>query len=557
MMPATSFKNRKTPGVYITELDAFPPSIVGVQTAVPAFIGYTAQAQIAGKPVLNQPIKIGSLADYEEIFGGGYKPVYTVTPLDPTNDNDKKKIDAGDYDFKVWDSSVDPAVWKYYDLDQETSSKFNLYNSMRLFYANGGGNCYVVSVGTYETDGTPNTISRTALEAGLGAIKEQVGPTMLVVPDAVLLPALAGDPPYVSADFPIFIQEMLQQCSELQDRVAILDVYGSDSVGTSYEVDGTATKVTLDDVINQFHLDIGDKYLNYGMAYFPFLHTTVVSLSEIDYTNINIDDSTAEGGGVLQSVLTMEAKNLYPDVDGNPTARYTAVETDIKLISPDNDAKEVVRLNQNLTASIPLLLEIEGNIAKKNDVLPPCGAMAGVFTYVDGTRGVWNAPANLSLSAVANTTYKLNNQQQGDLNLPVDGKAIDALREFVGRGTVVWGARTLDGNSNDWRYIQVRRTLIYIEQSIKSSLNQFVFAANDGKTWVTVTSMISNFLQGAWSQGGLMGATASEAYSVECGLGSTMTAQDILEGYMIVQVTLQMIRPAEFIELTFKQKMEG
>jgi hypothetical protein len=134
---------------------------------------------------------------------------------------------------------------------------------------------------------------------------------------------------------------------------------------------------------------------------------------------------------------------------------------------------------------------------------------------------------------------------------------VDAIREFTGRGTVVWGARTLDGNSRDWRYIQVRRTLIYIEQSIKLALDPFVFAANDASTWSTVVSMVSSFLQGLWSQGGLMGATAQEAFSVECGIGSTMTADDVLDGYMIVQVTLQMIRPAEFIEVTFKQKMQG
>ena len=139
--------------------------------------------------------------------------------------------------------------------------------------------------------------------------------------------------------------------------------------------------------------------------------------------------------------------------------------------------------------------------------------------------------------------------------MPMNGKAVNAIRTFVGRGTLVWGARTLDGNSNDWRYIQVRRTLIYIEQSVKVALDRFVFAANDGQTWVAVTSMISNFLQGLWSQGGLMGDKASDAFAVSCGLGSTMTPQDILDGYMVVQITLQMIHPAEFIELTFKQKM--
>ena len=116
---------------------------------------------------------------------------------------------------------------------------------------------------------------------------------------------------------------------------------------------------------------------------------------------------------------------------------------------------------------------------------------------------------------------------------------------------------TLDGNSNDERYIQARRTIIYIEQSIKSALNVFIFAPNDANTWVTVTAKVSNFLTDLWEQGGLMGAKASDAFTVQCGLGSTMTGQDILDGYMIVQVTLQMIRPDEFIELTFRQKMEG
>jgi phage tail sheath protein FI len=182
--------------------------------------------------------------------------------------------------------------------------------------------------------------------------------------------------------------------------------------------------------------------------------------------------------------------------------------------------------------------------------------MAGVMTFTDNTRGVWNAPANIALTAVDEPTIKVNDDRQGDLNKPIDGKAINVIRDFIGRGSVVWGARTLDGNSNDHRYVQVRRTLIYIEQSVKAALNQFVFAPNDGKTWVTVVSMVSNFLQDLWARGGLMGATPKEAFSVDCGLGTTMTGRDVLEGYMIVQVSLQMIHPAEFIELTFKQRMQ-
>ena len=238
-------------------------------------------------------------------------------------------------------------------------------------------------------------------------------------------------------------------------------------------------------------------------------------------------------------------------VKGYIDAMKTTVRDDPK------DPNAVTRLNQNLVNALPLMKQMEDIMTMKMSMMPSSAAMAGVYTYTDGSRGVWNAPANVTLTSVITPNVTLDNAQQGNLNVPLNGKAINVIRQFVGRGPVVWGARTLDGNSADWRYIQVRRTLIYIEQSVEAALQPFVFAANDGKTWVAVTSMVSNFLQGLWSQGGLMGAKADEAFTVSCGLGSTMTPQDILDGYMIVQVTLQMIRPAEFIELTFKQKMQG
>jgi uncharacterized protein len=118
---------------------------------------------------------------------------------------------------------------------------------------------------------------------------------------------------------------------------------------------------------------------------------------------------------------------------------------------------------------------------------------------------------------------------------------------------VVWGARTLDGNSNDYRYIQVRRELIYIGQSIKAALQSFAFAPNDATTWATVSAAISSFLTGLWQQGGLMGDKASDAFQVQCGLGKTMTGQDILDGRLVVSATLAITHPAEFIVLTFEQ----
>jgi phage tail sheath protein FI len=499
----------KTPGVYVREISAFPPSVVGVETAVPAFIGYTAKAELDHKEVFNEPVAITSLAEFEETFGKFRKLSFDLTEAGADQPCD---ITLGEKRY-----AVTPVA---------DSFKFYLYNSMKLFYANGGANCYVVSVGTYDD----KSVKLVDLKRGLDAIENQVGPTMLVVPDALLLD---------KNDYANVVQAMLEQCSKLRDRVAILDVHGGEE---PLPKESAAMKAKIQELIAELRKTVSKQdQFSYGMAYYPWLRTSVISGSDITYQSLSV--------GKLKSALTDEVNKLYPT--GDTASKVTEKITKLDDKSFDKE------LNQDLAAAIPMLKTLYAVIADKLNILPPSAAMAGIYTYTDNTRGVWNAPANIGLSSVVGPTVKITSDMQEDLNVPIEGKAINAIRDFVGRGTLVWGARTLDGNSNDYRYIQVRRTLVYVEQSIKAALNQFVFAANDGQTWVTAVAMISNFLQSLWTQGGLMGAKASEAFTVQCGLGSTMTGMDILNGYMRVQVTLQMIHPAEFIELTFTQKMQG
>ena len=139
---------------------------------------------------------------------------------------------------------------------------------------------------------------------------------------------------------------------------------------------------------------------------------------------------------------------------------------------------------------------------------------------------------------------------------PVTGKSINVIREFAGRGTVVWGARTLAGNDNEWRYVSVRRFYSMVEESITRSTRWVVFEPNDANTWVKVHSAIENFLTTLWRQGALAGAKPDEAFFVRCGLGSTMTPQDILEGRMIMEIGLAVSRPAEFVILRIAHKMQ-
>ncbi|HLU88485.1 MAG TPA: phage tail sheath C-terminal domain-containing protein, partial [Cyclobacteriaceae bacterium] len=120
----------------------------------------------------------------------------------------------------------------------------------------------------------------------------------------------------------------------------------------------------------------------------------------------------------------------------------------------------------------------------------------------------------------------------------------------------VWGARTLEGNSNEWRYISVRRFFIMVEESAKKATFPFVFEPNDAKTWIKVRAMLENYLSLLWRQGALAGAKPEHAFFVRCGLGQTMTAQDILEGRLIVEIGMAAVRPAEFIILRFSHKLQ-
>lgn len=537
-MAVSSFKDRRTPGVYITELEAFPRSVVGVATAVPAFIGYTEKAERSGKPIFQKAVFIQSLADYEEIFGGAYEPKYNIEEV-----TDDAKIAAGDYDFKVVDST-DPAapVTTYYNLVQTDASKFYLYNSLRLFYANGGGPCYIVSTGSYTEGKTPklNAFYDSGTNTGgLNVIKDVNGPTMLLVPDALIFSETD------KTNFTTIITEMTKQSKELQDRVAVLDVYNGYT--TEYTPEGGGDPINT---IEQFRAGVGKDNLSYGMVYFPWLNTSVIQASEIDYTNI--DEAS---NALLITNLKTSAKELY----GKDPDRLALVEAEIdKLVMPPVaplTPEQIIENNQTVIASVPLLQDIENVIRFKLNVLPPSGAMAGVYTDVDSNRGVWKAPANVVLGSVVSPAVFITDQEQANMNVPVNGKAVNAIRDFAGEGNVVWGARTLDGNSKDYRYINVRRTLIYIEQSVKNASKGYVFEPNDANTWVAVKAMIDGFLTNVWERGGLMGDKASDAFEVNVGLGSTMTPNDVLDGYMIVQILLQMLRPAEFIELTFKQKM--
>jgi len=494
----------KPPGVYVEEVSLFLNSVVQVPTDIPVFIGYTQTPMYEGQDYTNRPFPIYSRSHYELIFGPAPQTQFRVVPAEPSASN------------------AISLNGKTYTIDPVQSTLFYLYNSIRHFYANGGGMCYIVSVGDF--DSTP---AASHFTNALKVLETEADPTIIVAPDSLLLSEL---------DNAAVMQAILAHCNKMQNRFSILDILDGQGFTNADQLG------TEPNIVTQFRQNVGQNYLNYGAAYFPWLQTAVVQNDEVDYRNL--------GAGDLNSILE-NTQDVSTSIEKLKTAFSALVHGDQQTLIAFK------RADNDLQNASPNYKAIINKAVNKLNILPPGPAMAGIYTNTDNNAGVWEAPANVSVNLVTKPLVRFNDQQQGDFNVPVDGKAINILRSFPGRGVLVWGARTLDGNSEDWRYISVRRTMIMIEQSIKQGAAAYVFAPNDSNTWAAVKSTIDNFLLNIWKQGGLMGGTPNDAFNVTVGFGSTMTSQDILNGYMNIMILVALIRPAEFIVISFRQQMQA
>jgi phage tail sheath protein FI len=644
----------KTPDVYVEEISVFPPSVAEVETAIPAFIGYTEKAtKVTDGDLEMVPTRIKSMLEFEQYYGYAAAPVINGVYID----------DSGNF------KSAD------------ITTTYFTYDSIRLFYDNGGGDCYIVSVGSYKDD-----IDETALKNGLAVVANYDEPTILLFPDAVTLDA---------SELGNLQKQALKQCNDLMDRVSVFDVQLGDENGTS------------------FRDNIGMNYLKYGMAYTPWLkvalnknvsyndfktkvfraNTTTPALSlklfttnadikavidnydllvadqvtiagdvtgllgadttyrqkfsalvnayesdkseakleaifkflydtakKVDKWANTLTNSSLSGGAegyintdlrdafttvigyelaIADEVTFATVNGGYTDAtisnakwdDGTDnifTASYldpdAATVTALGLLGTDEekmdytlgkvkvvfedineawlDIAETVSNTEanyeaNLVDSFPLYKNLLKGINDSATVMPPSGAMAGIFAATDRDRGVWKAPANVSVASVLGPNFTFAASELDKLNIDANaGKSINAIRAFAGKGTLVWGARTLAGNDNEWRYIPVRRFYVNVEESIKKSTYWAVFEPNNANTWIRVKGMIESYLTNKWKEGALVGAKPDEAFFVRIGVGQTMTPDDVLNGYMKVEIGMAVVRPAEFIVLKFSHKLQ-
>ncbi|MEU6718634.1 phage tail sheath C-terminal domain-containing protein [Nonomuraea sp. NPDC046802] len=179
--------------------------------------------------------------------------------------------------------------------------------------------------------------------------------------------------------------------------------------------------------------------------------------------------------------------------------------------------------------------------------VPPSGHLAGVWARTDTERGVFKAPANQNLRGVLELTTTLTDDQHGDLN----AKGVNCLRTFPDRGLLVWGARTRS-SSRDWRYLNVRRLVSFLSDSIQQSTTWAVFEPNDDRLWATLRHSVTSFLTDQWRQGALMGRTPDEAFYVIC--DSTNNTQATIDaGQVVCDIGVAPVRPAEFVQFTITQ----
>ncbi|OCA77245.1 hypothetical protein BBI01_01935 [Chryseobacterium artocarpi] len=574
--------NYKTPGVYVEEETKFPPSVAQVETAIPAFIGYTAAGQ------KNKPMRITSMLEYEESFGKANPETFAV-------------------DFK---DGVATAM-------QTKVNDFKMYYAMQMYFANGGGPCYIISVGGYDAKvAVESTTSTETLSYGLELLKKEDEPTLIVFPDLQGLVPAEADVAAVTAaaklaeankdlathaeaaaktvadaaniEAPTTVKDVVDAVVAKANTYVVTDANIAKQVAQAQAAQAVVNAVKV--AATPSNATVGDVKIAASAA--AFIYNKNLKTAETVAKNagdvktevldragdaVTIDKAYSVYNKALDQAELLKDRFVIMDVLGDAAAfRDGVVSTGLQygaayypklntVLSYDfkeldvlvTGAGDVRTLSELKSKNSELYNQAKKAIESKQVILAPSSAIAGMYAKVDSTSGVWKSPANLGLNLVESPTVKLSTKDQDLLNVdPSTGKSINAIRAFAGKGTLVWGARTLDGNSNEWRYISVRRLFNMVEESVKKATERFVFEPNTANTWVRVQSMIENFLDQQWRDGALAGSKPEEAFYVSVGLHKTMSAQDILEGRMNIEIGIAAVRPAEFIVLRFSHKLQ-
>jgi uncharacterized protein len=271
------------------------------------------------------------------------------------------------------------------------------------------------------------------------------------------------------------------------------------------------------------------------------------AVQQYDDINLIVEGGKYNGDLDKSSIVTAVEKLV-----GSGRPIFALLDGPKSKITSSDSSTEIIKCPPTSHAAIfyPWCLAgcFKNVVSASQEPLAPSIVAAIAIAKTDSTRGVWKAPCNVPVSNVT-PYYPVSDDLQGKFN---QGMALNMIRAFPDTGTILWGARTLE-DSDNWRYIPVRRLFNMVEKDIKSSLNKLVFEPNSQPTWQRAKSAVDNYLHRLWQKGALVGNKAEEAYFVQIGKNVTMTQDDITQGKMIMKIGLAAVRPAEFIILQFSQ----
>lgn len=256
--------------------------------------------------------------------------------------------------------------------------------------------------------------------------------------------------------------------------------------------------------------------------------------------------------GIMELMVGMCEGSASGDVPNAPN-RMVILDPPPDVVMPQDVGQWLTedfnRRSQFAALYYPWITVPNPRNAGKPIAVPPSGYMAGVWSRNDETRGVYKAPANEIPKGVIGLSYDSNFREQELLN-PL---GINCIRAFPNRGIRIWGARTLvEPDTVEWRYINVRRLVSYIEKSIELGIQWVVFEPNDQDLWERVKRTLNNFLARLWREGALYGASPEQAFYVKCD-SDINTPETMLLGRLYVEVGVAPVRPAEFVVMRMSQ----
>lgn len=547
-----------SPGVYVEEYDSAPRSIEGVGTSTAGFVGLAEKGQTVGSPVL-----VTNFSSFVKQYGGFLS-----------------EFEYGEYRF--------------------------LANSVEQFFANGGTRCYISRVIPSDAKKAAKTMGILTLEAaneGKWGNRIQVNLTSVMKkkmqlleqskeqPDTYTAKSVSG---FMEGDFVVAGNEYNRITKIYDNFVTFEKPFGTDVIDTSLVPEKVIYLVETDITIrynDDFEVYQGVSFNIMSPNYIVTklsasalvnimvapVETPVNPVNAILGDGVNDGTISLEGGsnGTIDNVNagTFIGKDGGP---GNRTGIQSFIENDVvsMMAVPGVTIPEVmvslVGHCENLGSRFAVL-DMPENLSKTDDLInyrnmidstyaamyhpwiqvfdrasnkagfiPPSGAVCGVYARTDVNRGVHKAPANETIFCTGLKTNYTSGEQ--DILNP---EGINLIRQLPGQGIKVWGARTASSNSS-FRYVNVRRLFIYVEESIKANTNWVVFEPNDQTLWSRVNVTISSFLENIWRNGMLAGSTPAEGFFVDIG-PSTMTEDDIRNGRLICNVGIAATKPAEFV----------